>query len=334
MMNLLKRQVMRFAVKDIKPAIRGKYLEGRYAKIQDWQSRLAEACKKDVKATVPSVEAFKQYIRENPVAKMYLQGGLDQIPPWVVQYYVDEDQCILQKPRKAISYGLTWEQLLDQFAAVTKTAPKFSDEDIIGVPFYALLIDLLNTEFGRTFFALDDVNTHLKPIFDAYGAFLDSPDSLKYLTTEKDGWLSSPRVKYSNFVCDTSKPNFGFKSWHDWFTREIKEDAFPFDKSAVNTIINNSEHYPNFDMPKTNIQWHDKFWLKDGRYSLAEIFGADALPADQQAYYRNAFENGTIYQGFLNPWCYHRWRSPVSGVVERCYKIGNAYYAGNPSLSL
>lgn len=61
------------------------------------------------------------------MAKMYLQGGLDQIPAIVFEYYTDEDQCILQKPRKGISYGLTWEELLDQFAVITYTAPKFSD---------------------------------------------------------------------------------------------------------------------------------------------------------------------------------------------------------------
>ena len=324
---------MRFGAKDAKPAIRGKYLEGRYNKIHDWQSRLATECKRS-KPVVPSVEAFKQYVRENPVAKMYLQGGLDQIPAIVKEYYEDEDQCILQKPRKGISHGLTWEELLDQFAVVTFTAPKFSDEDIIGVPFYALVIDLLNTDFGRTFFALDDVNTHLKPVYDAYGKFLDSKDSLKYLTTNpENGWLSSDRVVYSDFICDTSKPNFGFGSWHEWFDREIREEARPFDKSAVDTIINNSEHYPNFDMPKRDVKWHDKFWLKDQNYSLVEMFGADHLPAAQQAYFKDAFEAGTVYQGFLNPWCYHRWRSPVSGVIERCYKIGNSYYAGNPSLS-
>lgn len=115
---------------------------------------------------------------------------------------------------------MTWEELLNQFAVITKTPPKYSNEDIIGVPFYALVIDLLNTDFGRTFFALDEVNQYLKPIYDDYGKFLDSPESLKYLTTDpKEGWLSSPRVKYSDFICDTSKPNYGFKSWHDWFDR-------------------------------------------------------------------------------------------------------------------
>lgn len=63
------------------------------------------------------------------------------------------------------------------------------------------------------------------------------------------------------------------------------------------------------------------------------MFGADSMPLSEQEYFRNAFEGGTVFQGFLNPWCYHRWRSPVSGVVEKCYKIGNSYYAGNPSLS-
>lgn len=181
---------------------------------------MAEACKKD-RQPVASVEAFKQYIRENPIAKMYLQGGLDQIPELVFEFYQDEDEdLIYQKPRKGISYGLTWEELLNQFAVITKTPPKYSNEDIIGVPFYALVIDLLNTDFGRTFFALDEVNQYLKPIYDDYGKFLDSPESLKYLTTDpKEGWLSSPRVKYSDFICDTSKPNYGFKSWHDWFDR-------------------------------------------------------------------------------------------------------------------
>lgn len=86
-------------------------------------------------------------------------------------------------------------------------------------------------------------------------------------------------------------------------------------------------------MPYLNAQWHDKFWLKDQRYSLAEIFGADAMSPEDQKNLRSYFEGGTVFQGFLNPWCYHRWRSPVSGIVEKCYKIGNSYYAGNPSLS-
>lgn len=68
-------------------------------------------------------------------------------------------------------------------------------------------------------------------------------------------------------------------------------------------------------MPKKNVKWHDKFWLKDTPYSLAEMFGADSFPLDEQKYFRDAFEFGTVYQCYLSTFCYHKWRSPVSGVI-------------------
>jgi phosphatidylserine decarboxylase len=96
---------------------------------------------------------------------------------------------------------------------------------------------------------------------------------------EEDGWLSPAalkRVNYADFICDPSAPNYGFTSWHDWFTREIREKARPFNNDE-NEIINNSESFP-FAPPSYNVQWKDKFWLKDQRYSLAEMFNADTLP--------------------------------------------------------
>lgn len=268
---------------------------------------------------------------------MYLQGGLDQIPQTIYEFYTDEQGVVAARPRPGISYGLTYDELLNRFAIVTKTPPAFSDADIIGVPFYALVIDLLNTDFGRTFFALEEVNKHLFNIYADYAKLLDSPESLLWLNDDpKHGWLSEAalkRVNYDDFICDTTKPHYGFESWHAWFDREIKESARPFNPTATEEILNNSEHYPNFKMPVENVQWHDKFWLKDQNYSLAEMFGADAMPPSEAQYFKDHFENGTVYQGFLNPWCYHRWRSPVSGVIEKCYKVGNSYYAGNPSLS-
>lgn len=92
--------------------LRGKYLEGKYHKIHNWQAKLSKKCKTATRS-VPSIEAFKTYIRNDPVAKMYLQGGLDQIPEYVTQFYTDEFGTHVQPPRKAISYGYTWERLLD-----------------------------------------------------------------------------------------------------------------------------------------------------------------------------------------------------------------------------
>jgi phosphatidylserine decarboxylase len=46
------------------------------------------------------------------------------------------------------------------------------------------------------------------------------------------------------------------------------------------------------------------------------------------------FVGGTVYQAFLDPWCYHRWHSPISGKVKYSYKLGGTYYLDNPGLPL
>jgi hypothetical protein len=112
---------------------------------------------------------------------MYLQGGLDAIPETVEEFYDSKLGAVPAKPRPGICHGYTWEQLLDNFAIICQTPPKFEEADIIGVPFLSLLKDLLNTEHGRFFFSIPEVNAHLKLIFDTYGEMLDSPISLKHM---------------------------------------------------------------------------------------------------------------------------------------------------------
>ena len=58
--------------------------------------------------TVPVVEALREYIRENPLVRMYLQTGLDSIPATVEQYDKDDFQTQWLKPRPGVCYGYTW----------------------------------------------------------------------------------------------------------------------------------------------------------------------------------------------------------------------------------
>ena len=77
------------------------------------------------------------------------------------------------------------------------------------------------------------------------------------MNSKPDG-LPSPaarsRVNYDDFVNNPKHSTLGFKSWHEWFDREIVESAHPFDKAATHEILNNSEHYPNFQMPNYNVR--------------------------------------------------------------------------------
>jgi phosphatidylserine decarboxylase len=47
-----------------------------------------------------------------------------------------------------------------------------------------------------------------------------------------------------------------------------------------------------------------------------------------------SFVGGTVYQGFLSPWCYHCWHSPVDGYIEKAYKIPGCYLQQNPSFDV
>ena len=123
-------------------------------------------------------------------------------------------------------------------------------------------------------------------------------------------------INYDDFVCDQSKPHFGFKCWNDWFTRELVEGARPVDgKDDPLVIVHSSENYPllSAGVPITDVKAKDRFWLKQTCYSLYDMF--EAHKSGVKEIIDESFVGGTVYQGFLSPWCYHRWHAPVSGIV-------------------
>jgi phosphatidylserine decarboxylase len=75
--------------------------------------------------------------------------------------------------------------------------------------------------------------------------------------------------------------------------------------------------------PQFHVKLTDEFWLKDDHYSLSDMFGGKKYNKEHIAKY---FEGGTVYQAFLSALYYHRWHSPVDGVIEDIYAIDGTYY--------
>lgn len=134
--------------------------------------------------------------------------------------------------------------MLDLLNVAVQTPPCFWPSELCGVPIYSILVDLIGTRFGAVVFSRPDVNEHLKNILNDYGAMLKTEKSLKYLHTGKGGWLSEEASKYLNyndFVCDKTKPHYGFKCWNDWFIRELAEGARPIEgKDDPSVIVHSS----------------------------------------------------------------------------------------------
>jgi phosphatidylserine decarboxylase len=69
----------------------------------------------------------------------------------------------------------------------------------------------------------------------------------------------------------------------------------------------------------TDVQRHDRFWIKSQPYSLQDMLANDESVDE--------FVGGTIYQAFLSATNYHRWHSPVAGTIVRAFTVEGTYYS-------
>lgn len=199
----------------------------------------------------------------------------------------------------------------------------------------------MNTKTGSKILLREDVNTHFSTILKVWAEYLSTTASLSTLNDRDRGWLSKDALKelthavnsaYNSpfsascfediFECQSSLPFYGFNSWDDFFTRRFRPSmrpvAFPDDD---NIITNPCESQPFFIT--TDVQSQSHFDLKGTSYSLLDMFDGD-----ESAHY---FVGGTVYQGGLSVFNYHRWHAPISGKVLKISQIKGTYYAADPA---
>ena len=127
----------------------------------------------------------------------------------------------------------------------------------------------------------------------------------------------------ATYVCpNPSAENKGYASWDAFFTRELQSKARAVVLPDNPYLIHNACESTTL-RSATNVQMHDRFWLKDQVYSLYDILNCN----DEDA---AAFAGGTVYQAFLSPLDYHRWHSPVKGTITKAYIVPGTYYAALP----
>ncbi|KAK0496267.1 phosphatidylserine decarboxylase [Armillaria luteobubalina] len=235
----------------------------------------------------------------------------------------------------------SFDQLLYHMDIIVVAPPKFhiakDDQgnvigEPIGVPLY-LIFDLLsNTGAAYDLFRKQAFNTAMKDLLDAWGIYLTSPDSNRTLTDEDEGWFSPIALQSleadgrgefnATYVCpDPDAVNRGFTSWDHFFTREIQPQVrpvlFPENKTLIHSACESTVYRIH-----TGVKDHDQFWLKGQPYSVYDMLYRDNIA--------QSFIGGTVYQAFLSPQDYHRWRSPIDGTITRAEIVPGTYYAVLP----
>ncbi len=160
---------------------------------------------------------------------------------------------------------------------------------------------------------------------DLWGSFLNTTDSFndEILNSFK---YDSPKYRVQDSLIGGTldgRPNSpsGWLTFNQFFARELNPGLRPVASPGDNTVVTCPADCTfkaqygidaNSAIPEITIKKTHKY---------ANI--ADLLEGSK---YKDAFANGTFVHYFLGPYSYHRFHTPVSGVMEECYPVKGKVY--------
>ncbi len=158
---------------------------------------------------------------------------------------------------------------------------------------------------------------YTKEIFDwtvkfiiARGQFMDSPASLKYLPQ----WKKFLGPSLNDFVI----PKGGFKSFNQFFTRELKSSAKPrpiSDPKDDSVLVASADSEINFI--QTDLTLSTKLKVKTREINVKELLAGSK--------YARHFVGGTAVSCVLMPNSYHRYHAPVGGMIVESQEVPGIY---------
>ena len=148
------------------------------------------------------------------------------------------------------------------------------------------------------------------------GKYMDSPESVKGINT----WLKDTLLEHSDFV----RPLNGYKSFNEFFTRELKPGAREIASLDDNAILV-SPADGVINMINNDLQLNTPIPTK-GKMTL------DLNALLDNSKYAEKFVGGTAVAVFLKPDNYHYYHSPTTGIlVESNEDVGERLF-GMPDI--
>jgi phosphatidylserine decarboxylase len=305
------------AGKDI-PFRVGKWLPSDEVFLAKWLEAIIKKTQAEAKALHPVIADFQNLIENDAEIAMLFHQMFEQVPK----------KPPYNKDPTGTPQVRSYKHMLQLLNTIMTHAPEFNDTGLVGCPINTIFDWSMGTAAGFAAFLNERVNAQLKKILNAWGRFLSSSDSTYVLNDHpRRGWFGLDAQKVmpnfeKEFKCDPDQPHHGFGSWDDFFTREFRPGVRPAANPDDDAIIVNACESAPYRLAR-QVKQHDKFWIKSQPYSIAHMLANDALVP--------LFVGGTVYQAYLSPLSYHRWHSPVSGMVRKAYVKDGTYYSEAPS---
>ncbi|KAI1474381.1 Phophatidylserine decarboxylase-domain-containing protein [Daldinia eschscholtzii] len=296
----------------------------------EWlKTQIEHVDKAPQKELIPILQDFKKLIEGNSRIYMYFNQMWEEIP--------------LKKPYNKDPTGTKrqirdYRHMLAVLNHIFTQAPQWTDAafgvGMVGVPMVGIFDYVMATPSGHAAFLDPEVNKMMKKVLNEWGKFLKTPKSAEVLASHKQGWFSQHGLKdlmevanaplktshrfEDMYVCDPSAKHYGYTSWDDFFTRQLREDARPVASPDNDDVIANACESKVYNVAR-HAKLRDRFWIKSQPYSVLDMLGHDPLAAQ--------FDGATIYQAFLSALSYHRWHAPVSGRIVRAFVKDGTYFS-------
>lgn len=274
----------------------------------------AEVDWSEAKPLHPVILEFKALIAHDPLVRMDMTAMIEQIPARYKKYHPKTVDELLQQLNQVLTMAPAY---------VPPGGPK-EDVALVGTPFSAILIWTMGTPAGFAAYRNGKINAMFKKLLAVWTGFLDSEASCYVLNDSPTGWLSElaqEQLQMDYYQHSPDAPHWGFRSWNQFFTRQLKPGARPVqlaDDDAAIVAVCDATVY----RIARKVQRQAKFWIKAQPYSLADML--DHRHVD-------AFIGGDVFQAFLSPFNYHRWHSPISGTIREAFVKEGLYFSQAPS---
>lgn len=132
-------------------------------------------------------------------------------------------------------------------------------------------------------------------------------------------------AKYDIDADEFAKSPFDYKTFNEFFYRALTPESRPIapgENLAVFPADGRHLAFPDVDAA-------DGFYVKGAKFTLAELLGEDALPADRRPL-TTRFAGGAMLISRLCPVDYHRFHFPVAGTPDEPRLIHGWLYSVSP----
>ena len=294
----------------------------------------------------PVMVEFKDLIDNDSIIRMNFTNMIDQVPA----YYKEK------KDGEYVHgyYLQSIDEMILLINAILTTAPEYNDTELVGFPINTILNWTMGVPAGAAAFRNDKVNDMFRKILAVWTEYLETRESLSVFNDSPNGWTCPEALAKFNMeqyldpeqldrFINSKDPvhdlDFPYTSWNNFFIRPFKNKEQRPINDTPNGIVSACDS--GVYNTQFNAKLHDWFWLKSQPYSLWDMLanetgkmeGPEKVKSDQQHFdeYVKPFEGGTVYQAFLSAFKYHRWNSPVDGVIKKAYVKEGTYYSATQS---